>query len=80
MKATGVVRKVDELGRVVIPVELRRTLDIKEGESLEIFVNGEQIMLKKYAPGCTFCGKVEISTTLAGKHVCSGCRDTLVRG
>lgn len=50
MKSTGMVRKVDELGRVVIPIELRRSLDIKEKDAIEIFVDGDQIILKKYVP------------------------------
>jgi transcriptional pleiotropic regulator of transition state genes len=53
MKSTGIVRKVDELGRVVIPIELRRTLDIEEKDSHEIYVDGDQIILKKYKPNMT---------------------------
>lgn len=61
MKATGIVRPVDALGRVVIPVELRRNLNIKTEDSLEIFVDGQYIMLKKYEPSCIFCGEVSDS-------------------
>lgn len=76
MKATGIVRKVDELGRVVIPMELRRTLDIGERESLEIFVNGEDIVLRKYAPGCSVCGAVDnVLHSHHGKQVCVSCID-----
>ena len=50
MKSTGIVRKVDELGRIVLPIELRRTLSIKERDSMEIFVDGGSIVLKKYEP------------------------------
>ncbi|UTR12430.1 AbrB/MazE/SpoVT family DNA-binding domain-containing protein [Evansella sp. LMS18] len=53
MKSTGIVRKVDELGRVVIPIELRRTLDIAEKDALEIYVDDERIVLKKYKPNMT---------------------------
>nr|WP_302328589.1 AbrB/MazE/SpoVT family DNA-binding domain-containing protein [Salirhabdus salicampi] len=53
MKSTGIVRKVDELGRVVIPIELRRTLDIKEKDALEIYVDDDRIVLKKYKPNMT---------------------------
>lgn len=74
MKATGIVRKVDELGRIVIPKELRRTLNINEGDSLDIYTNGERIMLKKYAPGCTLCGSLDQLHTLEGKNVCLECR------
>ena len=55
MKATGIVRKVDSLGRIVLPIELRRTLGIGELDPLEIFVDGEKIILRKYEPACTFC-------------------------
>ena len=55
MKSTGIVRKVDELGRIVLPIELRRTLDIAEKDSLEIYVDGASIVLKKYEPACVFC-------------------------
>ena len=54
MKATGIVRKVDELGRIVLPIELRRTLKIEIKDPLEIYVDGESIMLKKYQPACVF--------------------------
>ena len=59
MKSTGIVRKVDELGRVVIPIELRRTLDIEQKDGLEIFVENDRIILRKYEPACVFCGNAE---------------------
>ena len=55
MKATGIVRRVDELGRIVLPVELRRTLDISERDPLEIYVDGASIVLRKFRPNCIFC-------------------------
>lgn len=60
MKSTGIVRKVDELGRVVIPIELRRTLGINEKDSLEIYVDDDKIVLKKYKPNmtCLITGEV----------------------
>ena len=73
MKATGIVRPVDPLGRVVIPVELRRTLNIKTDDSLEVFVDGEFIMLKKYAPACIFCGDAKDVVSVHGKNVCQKC-------
>jgi AbrB family transcriptional regulator, transcriptional pleiotropic regulator of transition state genes len=73
MKSTGIVRKVDELGRVVIPIELRRTLSIGEKDALEIYVDGERIMLKKYEPACIFCGNAENVTYFKGKIVCHEC-------
>lgn len=73
MKSTGIVRKVDELGRIVLPVELRRSLDIKEKDPLEIYIDGEQIILKKYQPACIFCGEVKEITDFKGKKVCKKC-------
>ena len=67
MKSTGIVRKVDELGRVVIPIELRRTLRIEEKDALEIYVDGERIILKKYEPACIFCGNAENVRNFRGK-------------
>ena len=55
MKSTGIVRRIDELGRIVLPIELRRTLDIGERETMEIFVEGSSVVLKKYRPTCIFC-------------------------
>lgn len=73
MKATGIVRPVDPLGRVVIPVELRRNLNIKTDDSLEVFVDGEYIMLKKYEPACIFCGNAKDVQNIHGKNVCKDC-------
>lgn len=73
MKSTGIVRKVDELGRVVIPIELRRNLDIDVKDALEIFVDGEHIILKKYAPACIFCGQAKDVETYKGKNICPAC-------
>jgi transcriptional pleiotropic regulator of transition state genes len=73
MKSTGIVRKVDELGRIVLPIELRRTMDIKETDPLEIFVDGDQIILKKYEPCCIFCGETKDIVYFKGKKICSEC-------
>ena len=70
MKSTGIVRPVDTLGRIVLPVELRRTLDIDIKDSLEIFVDGEFIMLKKYQPSCIFCENMDDIVSYHGKTVC----------
>lgn len=67
MKATGVVRKVDELGRIVMPVELRRTLGIDKGDPVEFFVDGERVILKKYQPGCVITGSQEDLISFGGK-------------
>lgn len=77
MKATGIVRKVDELGRIVLPIELRRTLDINEKDALEIYVDSNQIILKKYEPSCIFCGEVNGVIDFKGKKVCSKCINSL---
>jgi transcriptional pleiotropic regulator of transition state genes len=72
MKSTGIVRKVDELGRVVIPIELRRTLGIAEKDALEIYVDDEKIILKKYKPNmtCQITGEVsDNNLTLAGGKI-----------
>jgi len=69
MKSTGVVRKVDELGRVVIPIELRRTLGIAEKDALEIYVDHEKIILKKYEPACIFCGMLTHNPLPWEKHL-----------
>ncbi len=73
MKSTGIVRKVDELGRIVLPIELRRTLDINVKDSLEIYVDGSQIILKKYEPACIFCGSAKDIIHFKGKNVCKNC-------
>ena len=73
MKSTGIVRKVDELGRIVLPIELRRTLDIAEKDSIEIYVGGSSIILKKYEPTCVFCGDAKNITVYKGKNVCANC-------
>lgn len=73
VKSTGIVRKVDDLGRIVIPIELRRTLGIEIKDSLEIYVENDQIILKKYLPACTFCANASGITIFKGKNVCSEC-------
>jgi len=73
IKTAGIVRKVDELGRVVIPVEVRRVLGISKFSGLEIYVDNEMIILKKYVPGCTFCGNIEVVKKVNGKNVCASC-------
>ncbi|MDD4334736.1 MAG: AbrB/MazE/SpoVT family DNA-binding domain-containing protein [Desulfotomaculaceae bacterium] len=73
MKSTGIVRKVDELGRVVIPIELRRTMGIDEKDALEIYVDAEKIILKKYEPACVFCGNASEVQHYKNKLVCREC-------
>ena len=69
MKATGVVRRVDELGRVVLPCELRRVMHIKDRDSLEVFVDEDRIVLKKYEPACTFTGSADKLIDYKGRKV-----------
>ena len=73
MKSTGIVRKVDELGRIVLPIEMRRTLDIAEKDALEIYVEGSSVILKKYKPSCIFCDAAKDVTEFKGKNVCPRC-------
>jgi transcriptional pleiotropic regulator of transition state genes len=79
MKSTGIVRKVDELGRVVIPIELRRTMDINIKDPLEIFVDKDSIILQKYSPSCAciFCGNAGDVINHKGKNVCQECIDKM---
>ena len=77
MKSTGIVRKVDELGRIVLPIELRRTLDIAEKDSLEIYVDDDSIILRKYQPACIFCDNARDVVVFRGKNVCKDCIKSL---
>ena len=77
MKSTGMVRKVDELGRIVLPIELRRTLEIVERDSLEIYVEGSTIILKKYEPACIFCGDAKDVVNYKGRNICKKCLDEM---
>ena len=79
MKSTGVVRRVDELGRIVIPIELRRTMGIDEKDALEIYVDNEKIILKKYEPACIFCGNAEEVVNYKGKNLCRNCLTELIK-
>lgn len=73
MKATGIVRRVDDLGRIVLPKELRRTLGIGEKDPMEIYTDGKGIILRKYAPGCAFCGSVNDIRYIHSTPVCVTC-------
>lgn len=73
MKGIGVVRKLDQLGRVVLPKELRDTFEFEEGQALEIYTEGDLIILKKYKPGCYCCGDTKIKTTILGLSLCNNC-------
>lgn len=78
MKSTGIVRKLDELGRIVLPMEIRKTMDIKDRDGVEIYVEDNKIVLKKHLPACIFCGNVESVTRIKEKLICKNCFDTLI--
>jgi len=78
MKATGIVRKVDVLGRIVLPIELRKNLDIEKEDPIEIFVDGDYILLKKYEPACIFCGNAKNVKRVRDKNVCEDCLKELI--
>ena len=74
MKSTGIVRKIDNLGRLVLPVELRRGLGLDEDPTVEIFVEEDTIVLKKYQPAGLFCGEAKNVTPYMGRNICANCR------
>lgn len=73
VKSTGIVRRVDELGRIVLPKELRTTLNIAEKDPLEIFVDSNQIILRRYEPACLFCNNASDVVIFKGRNVCREC-------
>ncbi len=77
MKSTGVVRKVDELGRIVLPIEIRKVLDIKQKDAIEIFTDGDTIVLRKYEPACVFCNNTDDVIYFNGKRICAACIKSL---
>lgn len=79
MKSTGIVRRIDELGRIVLPIELRRTFDIEVKDAIEIYTDQDMIILKKFQRSCLFCGEAENLVDYKGKHVCPNCLKALNR-
>lgn len=73
MKSIGMVRKIDRLGRIVLPKELRRTMKIDYQDPLEIYVDGDSIVLKKYEPACLFCGSANDVVNFMDKRICKEC-------
>jgi len=73
MKTTGIIRQLDTLGRIVLPIELRRTLDIGPKDNLEIFVEGNSVILRKYEPNCFFCGENRGLVSFRDKMICARC-------
>ena len=80
MKSTGIVRKVDELGRIVLPIEIRRNLDIAERDELEIYMENDQIILQKYEPNCIFCASSHSLVSYKGKNICRDCVRNMSKG
>ena len=79
MKSTGIIRKVDELGRIVLPIELRRVLDIAERDELEIYMENDRIILQKFEPSCIFCQSSQGLVAYKGKNVCQTCVRSMSR-
>jgi transcriptional pleiotropic regulator of transition state genes len=77
MKSTGIVRKIDDLGRIVLPIELRRTLNIADRDTVEIYVDNDTIVLRKYQPSCVFCGHDKNVLEYRGKNICQSCIEAL---
>ncbi len=77
LKSTGIVRKIDELGRVTLPSELRKTLNIDVKDGLEIFIEGNTIVMKKYEPSCIFCGNARNVINYKEKNICADCMEEL---
>ena len=77
MKDTGIVRSIDELGRIVVPKEMRKKMDIKCDDPVEIFVEDDKIILRKFVPNCIFCGKSDMIEEFSGKKICRACLDEI---
>jgi transcriptional pleiotropic regulator of transition state genes len=77
MKSTGIVRKIDDLGRMVIPIELRKTMNINKKDPMEIFVDGNKIILRKYEPACIFCGSADDIIEFEGRTICGRCKEKI---
>lgn len=77
MKSTGIIRKVDELGRVVVPIEIRNKLNINVKDEVEIYVDGSSIILKKFEPNCIFCGGKKNLIEYKDKLICEKCKNSI---
>lgn len=73
MKSSGIVRKIDELGRIVLPIETRRMLEIEPRDGVEIFVEEDKVILRKYQPCCLFCNNADNITYYRDKRICRDC-------
>lgn len=79
MRSAGVVRKVDQLGRIVLPKSLRKRYEMNEGDPVEILVQGDRIYLERYYPRCLFCGSTEDVTAFKERHICAACMADMAR-
>ena len=77
MKATGIVRNIDELGRIVVPKEIRTKMNIVCGDAIEIYVEDDKIVLTKFTPNCTFCGSTDIAAEMCGSKICRECLNNI---
>lgn len=77
MKSTGIVRKIDELGRIVLPIEIRRTMNLEIKDPLEIYVDNEMIILKKHSSSCVFCGSTDENILYKDKFICKKCLEEI---
>ena len=77
MKSLGMVRKIDELGRIVLPIEIRKMMDLSPGNGVEIFSDKDRIILQKYAPSCIFCGEADTIVIYKDKRVCKACLEEM---
>ena len=73
MKTTGIIRKIDELGRIVLPIELRKKMGIEQHDAIEIYVDGDKVILKKHGNECIFCGANKDLAEYKGKSICLNC-------
>lgn len=79
MKSLGITRRVDDLGRIVIPKETRTMLDMKIGDPIEFFIDGHNVVLRKYEPGCSYCGNTDTVAELGAIKLCAECKGKLCK-
>ena len=77
MKTKGIVRRLDDLGRIVLPIEMRRSFDLAEHDRVEICMEGDTIVLRKYEPNCLFCGSPKDLKEFHGKQICAKCAKSI---
>ena len=79
MKSTGMIRHIDELGRIVLPIEMRRIMELGTSDKVEIYVEDDKIILKKHQENCVFCGGSDSLSEFCGKNICATCLQNLKR-